>query len=95
MTGPFFRDWDSDCRPAVPGPFTHDLSPQLSRIGARKPAAPDEPFRFPEAAAQPASSLRVRGVHALQVRRPCVRSALLGLERELPANLVGITLLAR
>jgi hypothetical protein len=37
----------------------------------------------------------VRGVHALQVRRPCVRSALLGLERELPANLVGITLLAR
>ena len=41
-----------------------------------------EPFRFPEAAAQPASSLSVRGVHALQVRRPCVRSALLGLERE-------------
>ena len=53
------------------------------------------PSRLPEAAAQPASSLRVRRVHALQVRRPCVCSARLSLERELPANLVGITLLAR
>ena len=42
----------------------------------------------------PTSSLRVRRVHALQVQRPYIHSALLDLERELPANLVVVTLLA-
>ena len=44
--------------------------------------------------AQPAISLRVRRVHALQVQRPYIHSALLDLERELPANIVVVTLLA-
>ena len=55
------------------------------------PAAPDEPSRFPKAAAQPAGSLRVRDVHAARVCQRDVGSAEREYERELPANLASNT----
>ena len=78
-----------DWRTAGPAPDDHAHA--LPRQGVRKHAAPDEPSRFPEAAAQPARSLRARDVLTTRVWRCDVRSAERDYEPELPANLASNT----
>ena len=68
-----------------------DIDIRMPRDGVRKHGAPDEPSRFPKAAAQPAGSLRVRGVHATRVCQRDVGNAEREYERELPANLASNT----
>ena len=59
---------------------------ELSRMGVRQAASPDEPSHLPEGVAQPASSLRVPGVCALRVRQRYARCAVRDLGRDLPAG---------
>ena len=56
---------------------------ELSRMGVRQAASPDEPSHLPEGVAQPASSLRVPGVRALRVAQRYARCAARDLGRDL------------
>ena len=59
---------------------------QLSRMGAQQVAAPDEPSRLPEGAAQPASSHHVPGMRALRVGQRYTSCATRDPDGELPAS---------
>ena len=67
--------------------FTADLKRHSGpRMGAQQVAAPDEPSRLPEGAAQPASSHHVPGMRALRVRQRYTSCATRDPDEELPAS---------